>query len=100
VLPVNDVLKGSAFGFLKQACMELSEAKEFDSEKDFKKWVTDSMQPIIQRASELNAEMLNKISMPDGAKVKKLIAAKVWESVMVGDVRQRARDEYKAILRN
>lgn len=97
---MNDLLKGSAFGFLQQACAELCDGKSFDSEEAFKHWIAENMQSIIQRASEINAGMLNKVASEEGEKVKKMIAIKVWESVNINAIRERAISEYNAILKD
>jgi hypothetical protein len=97
---MHDLLNGSAFGFLEQACKELSEGRAFDSEAAFKQCVSENMLAIVERASEMNAGMLKKASTPAGERVKRIIAIKVWEAVNVNALRQRTLVEYEAVLKD
>ena len=60
-MPLDLSDEKSAMAYLEQATEELSKDIAFTSEKVFQAWLSDNFKAIVERASELNLTMLEKV---------------------------------------
>lgn len=74
------VLPPDAAAYLLDAAEEIAYEQRFkpSSPEAMQEWLSANQPEIIKRATELQYDLLSKMTTPDGNKVKELISITVW----------------------
>lgn len=77
--------------YLMQAALELAEDLELSSEAEFRRWFGDNFVVIVERARNIQRELLKKVKTSERKKaVSSIISAKVWEEINIRKIRKKA----------